>query len=395
MKMTQVYADLHIHLGADNRGRVVKVTASEHLTLENIARECAGRKGIDLVGIVDAHSPGVLEDVRRWLTGGEAAELPGGGLRYRDQVTVILGSEIETGEPGGGTSHHVAYFPSLAQMVEFSRYLGRHVTNLQLSTQRSDLTAAELVQLVSSTGGILVPAHVFTPHKSVFGNCANRLEAIFPGQLSRKIAAVELGLSADAQLADCLPELWDYRYLANSDAHSLDRIAREYNVIEVLTPSFDELLLALWQREGRRIAANYGLDPRLGKYHRTFCLDCQKVATVPPPALVCPNCGSWQVVVGVLDRLTELAPAEPPGVPPQRAPYYHQIPLRQVPGVGAKALTRLLEAFGSEMAVLHRAEAADLAAVVGDRLAASIIMAREGRLAIEAGGGGRYGRARN
>ncbi len=29
---------------------------------------------------------------------------------------------------------------------------------------------------------------------------------------------------------------------------------------------------------GRRVAANYGLDPRLGKYHRTFCLQCGNIA---------------------------------------------------------------------------------------------------------------------
>ena len=35
--------------------------------------------------------------------------------------------------------------------------------------------------------------------------------------------------------------------------------------------------MALKNQEGRKIVANYGLDPKLGKYHRTYCEVCNKI----------------------------------------------------------------------------------------------------------------------
>ena len=36
----------------------------------------------------------------------------------------------------------------------------------------------------------------------------------------------------------------------------------------------NKLLLALHQKDGRNVVANYGLDPLLGKYHKTTCDKC-------------------------------------------------------------------------------------------------------------------------
>jgi PHP family Zn ribbon phosphoesterase len=69
-----------------------------------------------------------------------------------------------------------------------------------------------------------------------------------------------------------------------------------------------------------------------------------------------------------------------------------QIPLEYVPGLGAKRIGKLYAAFGTEMNVLHRASEADLALVVGEEIARLIILARSGRLTIETGGAGVYGR---
>ena len=97
--------------------------------------------------------------------------------------------------------------------------------------------------------------------------------------------------------------------------------------------------------------------------------------------------------MGVLDRITIIADTDHPRQPPWRAPYKYQVPLQFVPGVGAVALNRLINAFGSEMAVLHQASERDLAALVKPKIARLIVLAREGRLPLIAGGGGRYGRA--
>jgi uncharacterized protein (TIGR00375 family) len=385
-------ADLHIHIGRSSTGRPVKITAARDLTFENIARECVERKGLDLAGIVDCASPPVLADIRHLVESGEMVEQAGGGLRYRDHLTVLLAAEFETRETAGGMAHHLGYFPALAGLSDFSREIGAHVTNRELSSQACGLPARELFDLVAACGGILCPAHCFTPHKSMYGTCVERGAEMF-GAAWARIPAIELGLSADTDLADRFSELAGKTFLSNSDAHSLPKIAREYNLLELAAPTFAEVLLALRREGGRRVAGNFGLDPRLGKYHRTACEKCERIAQGQPPLLVCEACGSDRVVVGVLDRILSIADLREPHHPPHRPPYHYQVPLQFVPGLGAVALRKLLNRFGSEMAVLHLAEESDLALTVGAKIARLIILAREGRLALAAGGGGVYGKA--
>jgi len=386
------YFDGHVHIGRTSRGDPVKITAARDLTFANIARECVDRKGIDLVGIIDCGSPAVIQDIQEMVDHGEMIEQPGGGLRFRDSVTVILGSEVETGERNGGTSHHVSYFGTLEQLREFSRHLEGLMTNADLSSQRCRLTAKELCALTLSLGGVFMPAHCFTPHKSVYGNCAARMQALFEDMFPH-IPAIELGLSADAYLADRLAELHDKSLLANSDAHSLPKIAREYNVLRMASPTFAELVMALRRERGRAVVETYGMDPRLGKYHRTYCLDCDQIVQASPPVAVCPVCHGTRVVKGVLDRIVEIQDYDHPHPPPHRGAYHYQVPLQFVPNVGPVTLNRLLNRFGTEMNVLHHAAPEELAAVVGRQIAANIVLARTGKLRLQTGGGGKYGRA--
>ena len=71
--MLQV-CDLHVHIGRSSSGKPVKITAARDLTFENIAVECADRKGVDIVGIVDCASPPVLDDIRVLVDSGEMVE---------------------------------------------------------------------------------------------------------------------------------------------------------------------------------------------------------------------------------------------------------------------------------------------------------------------------------
>jgi len=99
------------------------------------------------------------------------------------------------------------------------------------------------------------------------------------------------------------------------------------------------------------------------------------------------------VVTGVLDRIADIADHAEPQPPEHRPPYQYQIPLQFVPKVGAVALNKLINRFGSEMAVLHQATREERGQAVGQKVADLIIQAREGTLPLQAGGGGRYGRA--
>lgn len=390
--MKEFFVDLHIHIGASDEGKAVKITASKKLTFSGIIKECLERKGIDLIGIVDCASPRVLKDIKNIIKKQELMELPEGGLRHKEKITIILASEVETVEENKGKAHHVAFFPFLKQITEFSKVMSRYITNIDLSSQQSGISAGQLFSIVRTIGGVLIPAHAFTPHKSLFGNCTDRLSKVFTEEMMENLPAIELGLSADTNLADRIGELKNISFISNSDAHSLNKIGREYNKFLMEKPNFKELIMALYRRGGRKITANYGLDPKLGKYHRTHCPDCGFTAESPPPVLNCLKCNSENIIKGVMDRIVSIEDYKEPQHPDHRPPYYYQIPLDFVPKIGKKTLDKLIDTFGSEMEVLHKAEYDSLKNIVGREIAHQIILAREGKLKLQAGGGGKYGK---
>ena len=393
--MYEVFADLHIHIGRSENNKPIKITAAKSLNFANIARECNEKKGISIVGVIDCASPYVIEDIERFLAKGDAYEIEDGGIIYKDKICIILGSEIETSEIGlngkCGSAHNLCYFPHLKDIKAFSNEMSKHIKNITLSSQRADISAYELLDIVEKYNGLLIPAHCFTPHKSFYGNCTDRLEKIFKEKYG-KIPAIELGLSSDTYLADMISELETKTFLTNSDAHSLPKIAREYNKLLVNDISFKELVMALRNEGGRKIITNYGLDPKLGKYHRTFCESCNKVIKGDAPVFKCDTCDSKNITMGVFDRIEVIKDKKESLSPKIRPEYIYQIPLGFIPGLGPKAISKLLDIFGTEMNILHKVSKDDLESVVGLKNANKIILAREGKLSINEGGGGVYGK---
>ena len=393
--MREIFADLHVHIGRSENGKPIKITAARSLNFANIAKECADRKGIQMVGIIDCASPYVIEDIENFLKNGEAYEIEDGGIIYKDKVCIILGSEVETSEVNEdgktGSAHNLCYFPTLADIKAFSKEMSNYIKNITLSTQRARISAYDLVDVVQKHNGILIPAHIFTPYKSFYGNCTKRLERIFKEKFD-KIFAVELGLSADTFLADEISELETKTFITDSDAHSLPKIAREYNKVLMEDISFKELVKALKNEDGRKILANYGLDPKLGKYHRTYCELCNKPIVGKPPVTKCDTCDSSKVVMGVLDRIEIIKDKPETKSPENRPPYIYQIPLTFVPGLGAKTIDKLLDNFETEMNILHKLSEDDIEAVVGEKSAKAIECARTGKMHIQSGGGGVYGK---
>ena len=393
--MNEIFADLHVHIGRSEKGKPIKITAARSLNFANIAKECAERKGISVVGIIDCASPYVIEDIEEFLKTGEAYEIADGGIIYKDKVCIILGSEIETSEKNDngktGSAHNLCYFPTLSDIKAFSKEMSTHISNITLSSQRADISAYDLIDIVEKYNGVLIPAHCFTPHKSFYGNCTDSLRKIFKEKYDR-IPAIELGLSSDTFLADTISELENKTFLTNSDAHSLPKIAREYNKILMDGISFKELLKAIKNEDGRKIIANYGLDPKLGKYHRTFCEDCGMPIEGEAPVFKCNKCNGTNITMGVHDRIEVIRDKKETKSPAMRPPYIYQVPLTFIPGVGGKTIEKLLSNFGTEMNILHKLSEDDIEGVVGSKMANMIVNAREGKVNIQSGGGGVYGK---
>ena len=393
--MYEIFADLHIHIGRSENGKPIKITGARSLNFANIAKECCERKGIQVAGIIDCASPYVIEDIENFLKTGDAYELQDGGIIYKDKVCILLGSEVETSEKGrngkSGSAHNICFFPYLKDIKGFSNELSKHVKNITLSTQRSDLSGYDLVDIVEKYNGIVIPAHIFTPHKSYYGNCADRLKDIFREKYD-KIFAVELGLSSDTFLADEISELENKTFVTNSDAHSLPKIAREYNKMLVEDISFKEIVKALKNEDGRKIVANYGLDPKLGKYHRSFCEECKDSIEIDEAATVCPKCGGQNITFGVFDRIELIKDKKETKSPENRPPYIYQVPLSFIPGVGGKTVEKLLSHFENEMNVLHKVSEDDIESVVGEKVAKNIVNSMNGKMHVHSGGGGVYGK---
>ncbi|WP_409251253.1 endonuclease Q family protein [Bacillus sp. SCS-153A] len=384
--MRQYFADLHVHIGRTASGRAVKITGSRTLTLSNILRYSGYPKGLHMTGVIDCHSPEVIQEIEMLVAEEELTELADGGFQHENGLVLIPGSELEINDDNcKGPIHVLAYFPGLRALKSFSEWLESRVTNVHLSSQRIYADGKELQQTVKALGGLFIPAHIFTPFKSLYGKGVHTsLREVFSPEM---IDAVELGLSSNTVMADSITELHGYPFLTNSDAHSLAKMAREYNSITMAAPSFIELEKALKNLEGRKIAANYGLDPLLGKYYETTCSSCEVI--IPDKAVKCPHCGHTKRIRGVKHRIAELSGDAPA---PARPPYIPQVPLEYIPGLGPKTMEKLLDHFGTEMDILHFVPREKIAEVTTPQLAEAIHKARIGELTINAGGGGRYGK---
>ena len=387
--MTNPYfVDGHVHIGRAGNGQAIKISAGRNLTVSGILQEAMVRKGLDIIGIIDAVSPPVQVDIALLMQAGDLVPLAGGGLRYQDSVTLLLGAEVEIGGPFGGAAHFGVFVPTFDALRELSAWLVSRQTNPVLSSQRlTKGNAKELAQLCNELNGIFVVNHAFTPHKGLYGNCVRVMSDMVPPDL---VTAVELGLSADTNMADRISELADFTYVTNSDAHSLTKLAREYHVAQLESPTFAAYKDALLRKGDNRIRTNVGLLPSLGKYHRTACRHCGE--RLQDAAAPCPVCGSMARVNGVWERLLDVADLDEPVSPSHRPPYIHQVPLEFIPGLGPKKRAQLFAAFGTEMNILHRTALADLRHVVGETLANYIDQARTGMLSVSPGAGGRYGK---
>lgn len=377
--------DLHIHIGSA-LGKSVKVTASKNLTIVNIIEECTKVKGIDMAGIVDCGSPVVLQELTHLVSEDVLTELPGGGLNYKDSLTIILGSEVETCEG----VHGVSYFPDLTAMISFSEFLAKKVTNSRLSTQRAKVTSLELLDFANEHNGFFMPAHIFTPHKGYYGKAYDKLEQCFGDRLD-EIKVVELGLSSDSKLADGISELHAMTFFTNSDAHSQGKIAREFNKLLLKDNSFEELKKAIYKIEGRKVIANYGLDPRLGKYYYTFCGGCENILN-DTSSNTCDKCGSTKIVKGVYNRIMEIADLAVAVHPIHRPQYHYQIPLEFIPRVGKKTKEKLYQEIGFEIDILHEVEEQKLKKCLDSEIVDTILKGRRGSLKLKEGGGGHYGK---
>ncbi|MGB9680293.1 MAG: histidinol-phosphatase, partial [Thermoanaerobacteraceae bacterium] len=149
-------ADLHVHIGSTIDGSPIKITASKQLTILNILEESL-KKGLDIVGIIDSASPKVINEINFHIDNGTLVPIKGGGLKYKNKLTLILGSEIEIGKDEKGSPHLLAYFKTIEDINQFSNIIKKSIKNINLSSQRCRLNSIEVLKIVSMLGGFVIP----------------------------------------------------------------------------------------------------------------------------------------------------------------------------------------------------------------------------------------------
>lgn len=392
-----IRADLHIH------GRYSMAT-SKNMTPELLSSQ-GSLKGLHLVATGDAFHQG-------WLNMIEEAteEVNQGVFRIRENEKVhneFLQEEIQEGLPINPETnliltaevedskrvHHLIILPSFEAAYSIRKKLKGNLDSD--GRPRVRMNGAEIQELVRNNGCIMGPSHAFTPWTSIYKEYDSLMDCY-----CETPDFVELGLSADTDMADRIEELQEIPFLTNSDAHSPwpHRLGREFNEIDVKNISFPALARAICDK---KITANYGFDPRLGKYHHTACTKCYQQFH-PEDAIrmnmKCP-CGGT-IKKGVDYRVEELATWNEPQHPTHRPPYIHIMPLAEIisltysKGVTTKFVQRkwqeLILHFGDEISVLIDAPMKDLAEI-DPEIARRISAFRDKTLQIRVGGGGKYG----
>jgi uncharacterized protein (TIGR00375 family) len=264
--MQEFDADLHIH-------SLHSISVSKKMTIPEIAKG-ARRKGLHLIGTGDATQPDWLNHLQR-------------SLKVRDDIfcyesiAFIPTVEIEDEE----SIHHLIILPNFDSVELLRKSLRSHSTNLDHKwggRPRVNLNGEKLAGFVRDAGGMIGPAHAFTPFKSIFREGKYESLSACYGTETSNVHFLELGLSADSESADHIPELSRLTFITSSDAHSPspDKLGREFVRFEMESPSFQELRSAILRTRNRRVVLNVGLNPRLGKYYLSFCPSCRRTLII-------------------------------------------------------------------------------------------------------------------
>lgn len=401
--------DLHIH------SRYSRATSRE-LTPEHLDL-WARKKGIDIVGTGDFTHHAWRAELAEKL---EPAE-PGLYMLKKDLALchssapadrhprfVISGEISSIYKKNGKTRkvHSLILLPSLEAAEILSKRLeaignihsdGRPILGLDCH----DLLA---ITLDVCPEAIYVPAHIWTPHFSLFGAFSgfDTIEECFE-ELTPHIHALETGLSSDPSMNRRLSALDSYQLISNSDAHSPGKLGREANLLDI-SMSYDGLYGAIQRGEG--LAGTIEFFPEEGKYHfdgHRKCHLCLSPSQARQYNGICPVCGR-KLTMGVLHRVEQLADRQEDFRLPGMRPYENLVPLPEVIAacMGSSSasvkVTRqyehMLEELGNEFHILRNASLDDISRIGGQLTAQGIRHLRDGLVDWRPGYDGEYGTMR-
>ena len=226
-------ADLHIHSR-------YSMATSKFLTPEYLDL-WARKKGIHILGTGDFTHPLWRQELKEKLEPAEPglyklkpelrlSEIPSGSFDPR----FVVSGEISTIYKKNGRTrkvHSLILLPGLEAADRLSGELEK-IGNIHSDGRPIlGLDCHDLLDMTLSVcpDAMYIPAHIWTPHFSVFGAFSgfNSMEECFE-ELTPHIHAVETGLSSDPPMNWSVPSLSRYQLISNSDAHSPSKLGREW-----------------------------------------------------------------------------------------------------------------------------------------------------------------------
>ncbi len=423
--------DLHIHSR-------YSMATSKFLTPEYLDL-WARKKGIHILGTGDFTHPLWREELKEKLEPAEPGlyklkpalrlpEIPSGSFDPR----FMISGEISTIYKKNGRTrkvHSLILLPGLDWADRLSVELekignihsdGRPILGLDCHNLLD-------MALTICPEAIYIPAHIWTPHFSVFGAFSgfNSMEECFE-ELTPHIHAVETGLSSDPPMNWSVPSLNRYQLISNSDAHSPSKLGREATLLATGL-SYKEIYDAI--QTGKGLAGTLEFFPQEGKYfmdgHRKcgVCLSPEEASKLKG---ICPVCGK-KLTTGVLHRVQDLAalsaskpdfctqaasaqlPAdnafpgskEPDPIAAAHAPFESISPLPELIAAAegfspssvkvSRIYEKLLNELGNEFFLLREAETSDIAAASSENIAKAVTHLRQGKVHWNPGFDGQFG----
>ncbi|OGZ85287.1 MAG: DNA helicase UvrD [Candidatus Staskawiczbacteria bacterium RIFOXYD1_FULL_39_28] len=391
--------DFHIH---SKYSRAV----SPSMDLDNLDR-WAVIKGIKVMGTGDFTHPKWFGEIKEKLEPAEAGLFK---LRGADSPTrFLLTSEISCIYKKGGKVrkvHIIIFAPSIEAVDKINTQLNK-IGNLHSDGRPIlGLDAKELTKIVldADKNCLVVPAHAWTPWFAVFGSKSgfDSLEDCFD-EYTKYIYAIETGLSSDPAMNWRLSQLDNVTLISNSDSHSPQKIGREANVFDAEL-SYAGIADAIKTKDKNKFLYTIEFFPEEGKYHFDGHKDCS-LSFSPKESKkhgnVCPKCKK-PLIIGVLSRVNELADRPEGFVPKNAVPFRSLIPLNEIiaESIGTtvaskdvpKYYNNLINNLGNEFNILLDAGRKDIEKNSLPEIAEGVIRMREGKVLIEPGYDGAYGK---
>jgi len=392
-------ADFHIH------SKYSRAT-SPSMDLESLDK-WAVIKGVKVLGTGDFTHPEWLKNLKEKLDPAEA-----GLFKLRNlvsQTRFILTAEISCIYSKGGKVrkiHIVVFAPSFEVVDKINAKLN------QIGNLRADgrpilgLDVKELAKIVldADENCLVVPAHAWTPWFAIFGSRSgfDSIEECFE-DYSKYIYAIETGLSSDPKMNWRLSQLDKITLISNSDAHSAPKIGREANIFDTEI-NYYSIIEAIKQKNKSKFLYTIEFFPEEGKYHYDGHKDCN-LRLSPKESKkynnICPICAK-PLVIGVLNRVEKLADRPEDFAPENAIPFKSLIPLQEIiaESLGVTVASKQVDKFynnltknlGSEFEILLESERINLEKYSLPEIAEGIIRVRDGKVNIEPGYDGVFGK---